>query len=148
MATFVNTLTIARPIEDVFGFLADLENLPTWNHALVTTRRTSEGPLGVGSTFRQNRSLPAPAEEYLHVTRFEAPSALGVAGDLGPFQAEIDYTLDTVAGGTRLTNRITLTAPRRALALALPALTPTIKASVGDNLRVLRSLLERPSRAA
>jgi len=28
MATFENTVLIARPIEDVFGFLSDLENIP------------------------------------------------------------------------------------------------------------------------
>lgn len=28
MATFQNTVTIRRPIEDVFGYLADFENIP------------------------------------------------------------------------------------------------------------------------
>jgi uncharacterized membrane protein len=30
MATFQNTVTIRRAIEDVFAFLADFENVPTW----------------------------------------------------------------------------------------------------------------------
>ena len=29
MATFQNTLTIQRPVDDVFAFLADFENIPT-----------------------------------------------------------------------------------------------------------------------
>jgi uncharacterized membrane protein len=28
--TFENTVMIARPIEDVFAFLSDLENVPKW----------------------------------------------------------------------------------------------------------------------
>jgi len=30
---FKNTVTIRRPAEDVFAFLADFENVPRWNHA-------------------------------------------------------------------------------------------------------------------
>jgi hypothetical protein len=41
MATFENTVTIQRPVKDVFAFLADFENLPTWNHAIVETNKTS-----------------------------------------------------------------------------------------------------------
>jgi uncharacterized protein YndB with AHSA1/START domain len=44
VATFENTVLIARPIEDVFGFLSDLENIPKWNYAIVETRKISEGP--------------------------------------------------------------------------------------------------------
>ncbi|HLM22686.1 MAG TPA: hypothetical protein VK390_14325 [Propionibacteriaceae bacterium] len=36
-------------IEDVFAFIADLENVPTWNYAIVETKKTSPGPVGVGN---------------------------------------------------------------------------------------------------
>ena len=41
MATFQNTVTIRRPIEDVFGYLADFENIPAWNYAILQTGKTS-----------------------------------------------------------------------------------------------------------
>jgi uncharacterized membrane protein len=31
MATFHNTVTIARPTDEVFAFLADFSNIPAWN---------------------------------------------------------------------------------------------------------------------
>jgi uncharacterized membrane protein len=31
MATFQNKVTIRRAIDDVFAFLGDFENVPTWN---------------------------------------------------------------------------------------------------------------------
>jgi hypothetical protein len=37
MATFENTVTVRRAVEDVFAFLADFENVPTWNYAIVET---------------------------------------------------------------------------------------------------------------
>ena len=39
MATFENTVMIARPIKDVFAFLSDVENIPKWNYAIVETRK-------------------------------------------------------------------------------------------------------------
>ena len=50
MATFQNTVTIRRAIDDVFAFLADFENVPAWNYAIVETKKTSPGPVGVGTT--------------------------------------------------------------------------------------------------
>jgi uncharacterized membrane protein len=41
VATFENTVMIRRPIEEVFGFLADFENIPTWNYAIVETHKVS-----------------------------------------------------------------------------------------------------------
>jgi uncharacterized protein YndB with AHSA1/START domain len=68
VATFENTVMIARPIEDVFGFLADLENIPNWNYAIVETRKVSKGPVGVGTTYHQVRSVPSRSEERLEIT--------------------------------------------------------------------------------
>jgi hypothetical protein len=47
-----------RSPHDVFAFVSDLENAPKWNYALVETRKTSEGPVRVGTTYRQIRSIP------------------------------------------------------------------------------------------
>ncbi len=43
MATFQNTVTIARPTNEVFAFLADFGNIPAWNHAIARTVQTSPG---------------------------------------------------------------------------------------------------------
>ena len=37
MQSFQNTVTIARPVGEVFAFLADLRNIPRWNYALAHT---------------------------------------------------------------------------------------------------------------
>jgi uncharacterized protein YndB with AHSA1/START domain len=44
VATFENTVLIARPIEDVFAFLSDLENVPKWNYAI--SLRPARSPWG------------------------------------------------------------------------------------------------------
>ena len=59
MATFENTVTIRRAVEDVFAFLADFENVPSWNYAIVETKRPPWDRLGSGPPTAS--SVPSPA---------------------------------------------------------------------------------------
>jgi len=120
MATFQNTVTIRRAIDDVFAFLADFENVPTWNYAIVETKKTSPGPMGVGTTYRQIRSIPDRSEEGLEVTAFEPTSRLEVHGNIGHFIATISYLLTPTGDGTRLTNVVNLKPSSGALRLLAP----------------------------
>ena len=87
MATFQNTVTIARPANEVFAFLADFGNIPAWNYAIARTVQTSPGQAGVGATYRQTRTIPRSSEESFEVTDFAPPSRLAVKGKIGPFSA-------------------------------------------------------------
>ena len=48
---YENTVTIDRPVADVFAYMTSLENLPAWQDAIVAATPTSTGPQGVGSTY-------------------------------------------------------------------------------------------------
>jgi hypothetical protein len=85
VATFENTVMIRRPIEDVFAFLADFENVPRWNYAIVETHKVSQGPVGVGTVYQQVRSVPSRSEERFEVTTYNPPRQLELQGQLGPF---------------------------------------------------------------
>jgi uncharacterized protein YndB with AHSA1/START domain len=142
MATFQNTVTIQRAIEDVFSYLADFENIPTWNYAIIETKKTSPGPVGVGTTYRQVRSIPDRSEEGFKVTAFEPTSRLEVHGDIGSFIATITYLLTPTGGGTRLTNVVDLKPSSGVLRLLAPLAASRVKASVADNLNTLKQVLE------
>jgi carbon monoxide dehydrogenase subunit G len=146
MATFENTVTIRRAVEDVFAFLADFENVPSWNYAIVETKKTSPGPVGVGTTYRQLRSIPSRSEEGFQVTVFEPSSRLEVHGDLGPFTATISYLLAPTDDGTRLTNVVDLESASGPLRLLAPLATSRVKTAVAANLDTLKQLLERDRR--
>jgi hypothetical protein len=62
MATFQNTVTIARPADEVFAFLADFGNIPAWNYAIACTVQTSPGPAGVGATYLASVQSETPAQ--------------------------------------------------------------------------------------
>ena len=76
MAAFQNTVTIARPANEVFAFLADFGNIPAWNYAIARTVQTSPGPARVGATYRQTRTAPRRSEEGFQVTKFAPPRRL------------------------------------------------------------------------
>jgi hypothetical protein len=145
MATFENTVTIRRAVEDVFAFLADFENIPSWNYAIVETKKTSPGPVGVGTTYRQLRSIPSRSEEGFQVTVFEPSSRLEVHGDVGPFTATISYLLVPTDDGTRLTNAVDLESASGPLRLLAPLATSRVKTAVAANLDTLKQLLETRS---
>ena len=143
MATFHNTVTIDRPTDEVFAFLADFENIPMWNYAIEQTTKTSAGPVGVGTRYHQTRSVPNRGVEDFEVTVFEPARRLALHGQIGPFQAQISYKLEAVAGSTRLVNNVELDPSPAALRLVAPLTTPKIKAAVAQNLGKLKQVLER-----
>jgi hypothetical protein len=139
---FTNTITINRRQEVVFAYLADLENLPSWNYAIHETRKVTTGPVGVGSRFHQVRMIPTHREESLEVVEFEAGRSLTVQGTLNALPAQLSYRLDPRGEATFLTNTVDLSVSGP-LSLVGPFATRQIKAAVAANLEVLRQVLER-----
>ena len=42
---------VNRPIEEVFAFVSDMANATQWSAEVVEAKKTSEGPVGAGTTF-------------------------------------------------------------------------------------------------
>jgi uncharacterized protein YndB with AHSA1/START domain len=138
---FENTVTIDRAVKDVFAFLANFENVPRWNYAIVETRQTSDGAVGVGTNYRQVRSVPSRSEETFEVTEFEPNRRLAIRGGFGPLEGTMVYELDAEDGSTRVTNSAQLEG--RGLAkLAAPLASRRIAEAVSQNLNTLKRLLE------
>jgi len=138
---FTNTVTVARASGDVFAFLAQFENIPQWNYAIDRTWKVSDGPVGVGSIYRQQRTVPSHTEETFQVTEYDPDRRLAIEGTLGPFAATVTYRLEEIGEGTLITNDVDLGATGLTR-LAAPLATNRIKSSVASNLKVLKQLLE------
>jgi uncharacterized protein YndB with AHSA1/START domain len=142
VATFENTVIIRRPIEEVFGFLSQFENVPEWNYAIVETRKVSEGPVGVGTIYHQVRSVPSRSEERFEVTVYNPSRHLELRGQLGPFPSRLSYALDALPEGTRVTNTVELELRGPGRLLGRVAV-PRVRDAVAANLRKLKEVLER-----
>jgi uncharacterized protein YndB with AHSA1/START domain len=138
---FANTITIIRPPAEVFAYLALFENVPLWNYAISDTRKTSSGPVGLGSRYRQTRTLPTRSEETFGVTEFEPDRRLSIRGSLGPFHGDVTYQLAPAVSGTTLTNTMNLQ-PSGPLRLLAPLAASRVKSAVATNLDTLKQILE------
>jgi carbon monoxide dehydrogenase subunit G len=141
METFSNSVAIDRPVDEVFAFLSDFENVPKWNYAIAETRKSSPGPVAVGATYVQRRQIPKPSEERFTVTELAPGRRLAVEGTLGSFPAKLRYDLEASGAGTALVNTVELqmTGPLRLLGGIAAS---RVKAAVAENLDVLKLLLE------
>ena len=138
---FTNTITINRPPAEVFGFLARFENVPLWNYAISETRKITGGSVGVGSRYRQTRTLATPSAETFEVTEFEPDRRLSIEGTLGPLRGEVTYLLMQAGTATALTNTMNLQ-PSGALRLVAPLAASRVKSAVAANLETLKRILE------
>jgi uncharacterized protein YndB with AHSA1/START domain len=138
---FHNDLVINRPADEVFRYLADLENLPRWNYAIAETQKVSPGSPAQGTVYQQTRTLPRPMQETLEISRYEPDRLLAVTGGFGDLEGTSTYTLESNGGTTKLTNEIELVG--RGLFRAFSALaTANVRRAVAQNLTVLKNLLE------
>jgi uncharacterized membrane protein len=144
MIGFTNTIHINRPVDEVYAYLADLEHTPEWNWAITETRKTTPGPVAVGTRYRQTRSVPRPATEDLQIVVLEPNRRIEVDGTLAQFPAHLSYQVATSSTGTELTNTVELQ-PEGALRLAGSLIGNRIRQAVADNLNQLKTLLENRS---
>ena len=63
-------MVIARPMDEVFAFVSDARNRPSWDDSIESEELTSPEPIGVGSTVRTRmRSMGRDYEIDWEVTR-------------------------------------------------------------------------------
>lgn len=136
MVRFEENVVIRRPLEEVFAFISDLENDPPWTSA-AEVRRTSEGPIGLGTTFYQRaRFVGRSVELSFEVVAYEPNHLITVAAKTGALSVEGSRAVDIADDGA---TRVTASGgghARGVLRVAEPLL-----AAIGA--RQLRSMLAR-----
>ena len=142
MAKFEIKLVINRPIEGVFAFISNAENLPHWRAATLEITKTSSGVPGVGSTFRGRFTfLGRPFEGNLEIITHEPHQRYATRLTEGPFPLEAHYTLDSANGATHLT-LVIQGEPGGFFKLAEPLVVSMAKRSYESDLHNLKEMLE------
>jgi uncharacterized protein YndB with AHSA1/START domain len=142
MATFEINLVIHRPIEEVFAFISNAENLPRWRAATLEITPISGGSPDVGSLFRGRFAfLGRPFEGNLEVIRHEPPRRYATRLTKGPFPLEAHYTLESNNEGTRLT-LVIQGEPGGFFKLAEPLVVSMARRSYESDLHNLKEMLE------
>ena len=140
MFRYRRTIEIARPPEDVFAFVTDLDHLPWWQPSVRDIRW--ERPLTEGSEFEETREmLGRRARSRLEVTTLEPPREFSIRVVEGPVPLTVRHLLEPTAGGSRLT----LEAEGEAgglMRLAAPIAERAAARQAGQDLERLKRLVE------
>jgi len=103
---FEGSAHIDRPIEEVFGFLADGENDPKFSPRVIEIAKTSDGPAGVGTTYASTvKDAGMKTEREFELTQFDPPTRIRWAERSKNLvtATEGGYDLAPDGEGTRLT---------------------------------------------
>jgi carbon monoxide dehydrogenase subunit G len=102
--TIESTVFIARPLEEVFAFVLDLEKSAATDPNLVSVVKTSEGPIGVGTTFVLRQNIQGRLRESVtRLSGIEPNRRIDFDADLGPISPHMSFAFERVEGGTRVT---------------------------------------------
>jgi uncharacterized membrane protein len=124
-----HSVTVERPVEEVFAFLADAENDPRWRSGVLDIERVAGD--GVGARYRQGVKGPMGRRVSgdFEITEYAPPRAIGFRATAGPVRPEGRYELEPAAGGTRV--RFSLSCQPRGLArLITPMVARTMRSEV------------------
>jgi uncharacterized protein YndB with AHSA1/START domain len=74
---FEATTVVARPIEEVFAFLANGENDPKFSPRVQEIRKITDGPIGVGTRFASTvKDAGMTTKREFELTEFVAPTKI------------------------------------------------------------------------
>jgi hypothetical protein len=134
---------IERPVAEVFALAADPTNDPLWASVVAEATQTSEGPLGVGTTFEQVlRLLGRRIEITFEVTEYEPNRRLHIGRFSGRLRSAVGRrTFEPAPAGTRVTFRGEGTSGLF-LNLLEPLVTAAARRAVRRDLANLKKVLE------
>jgi Polyketide cyclase / dehydrase and lipid transport len=133
---------VSRPQEDVFAFIADARNRPSWDESVISEELTSPEPIGVGTTVRTHlRSMGREYEYTWEVVEHEPPNRMTIESTSGPFPTTLSYRLGNREGQTSLAFSVT-GRPTGLLRLLQPMIARKTQANLELGFGRLKRVLE------
>lgn len=142
MIAFETSLTIDRPIDEVFDYVSNPGNLPSWNSAVQDVRPTSPQSDRPGSTYTMERQLPTGhATNQLEIVAHNQPHEFAIRTTSGPTPFLYDYHFAGENGTTIL--QLNAQIELAGMAAVMPQLARhAVKNGVDANLAALKRILE------
>jgi uncharacterized protein YndB with AHSA1/START domain len=142
-ASTTMTVTIARPVEDVFAVICDVEKAPLWSPNTISETLLTPGPLRKGSRRRAvvrgfaGRTMQNEAE----MVEFEQDRRMVVDVLDAPMPARMVIDFTPVDGGTRL-DWTAIVSPRGVLAPVAGLLLRFFRMGFEKDLRNLKAMMD------
>jgi hypothetical protein len=103
MGMVESSVTIARPVEDVYRHFLDLDKNAT-DPDTESVDKEPPGPTQPGTLFRFHHSKGR--ETTMRFVAIEPQRRIGIEGDVGPAKPTGDLLFESVEGGTKLCVRL------------------------------------------
>lgn len=96
-------IVIERSLEEVFDFVANQENEPQYNPEMRIAKKTTEGPIGVGTSFHaemtgRGRVVPMT----IRVTEFDRPHRIWEKVEMESMELTGGLNFESFNDGTRM----------------------------------------------
>lgn len=135
-------VTINRPVEAVFDFLARPENHPRFVPGLLEFR-TATDPMAAGADAVGTRRLFLTARRLPYrITQFERPRVLAMTTRIGPLEGGASYHLDSEPGSRTRVRFVVAGGFRGPLRIADWLLASTLTRDAKATCRNLKAVLE------
>lgn len=133
-------ISVARPPAEVFSYIADVRNDPTW-HTDVEVRSSSD-VVAMGTVFSVKvKPSMGVSEGTMTVSRFEPGKLIEFHGRMGKMDPTVTNICEPDAQGTRVTRRVEMQPPG-----VMRVMTPLMKRMIAKSndgfLANLKRLLE------
>jgi carbon monoxide dehydrogenase subunit G len=139
MVSETASVRIERPAEQVWDYFTNVANDPEWNPSAIKSRKTSDGPLGVGSTFHVVRKMSGPMK--LEYTEYSRPLRWALRGVGRGITFTYSADLTPSGAGTELTSQMNLE-PKGFLKLLTPVLGSVTSKQLSQTHAALKRKLE------
>jgi uncharacterized membrane protein len=104
MPRIEESVEIKRPAEKVFAYTTDAKTWTKWQSTFPEAQQTSQGPVGVGTTFKGSIHMMGRTMEWTaRATEYEANRKFGKNIACGSITNEQHNTYQPIEGGTRFT---------------------------------------------
>jgi carbon monoxide dehydrogenase subunit G len=136
------SITISRPIEEVFAYVSDFRNAAQWQAGVVEVRQTPEGPVRIGTQITFVRTfLGRKLEGTSEVVEYEPPTKHTFQSTSGPLPFTVSRIFEPATEGTNVTIVFEMQ-PGGVFALAEPLIARSFRRAVEADFGNLKDLLE------
>jgi len=137
------SILINRPVEQVFAFLANPENIPQWQSGATESTLISPGALGVGTRFSEViRIMGRSINVICEITEYEVSRKMGFRSiSDAPIQFAGSFTFESQNGSTRL-NFAGISSLKGVWRLVEPLMAGEAKRELEGELKTIKGVLE------
>ncbi len=101
-----HTVTISRPVNEVFDFVADPSNETDWHFDVKEVLRSKDGPYELGETLQWVVKFGGTKIYSVEVTALEPNRFIEITTREGPVMPILTHTFQKDRDGTRYTRRV------------------------------------------